>query len=70
MADVYSESVYTQSGQIVKSHRVKSRRMQEMRKSRKVWVNCRIALIKKELTNQVCKEATSRRLKDETIQSG
>lgn len=42
---------------------MKSRRMQEM----KVWVNCRIALTKKELTNQVCKEATSRRLKDETI---
>lgn len=46
---------------------MKSRRMQEMKKSRKVWVNCRIALTKKEVTNQVCKEATSRRLKDETI---
>lgn len=41
--------------------------MQEIRKSR--TVNCRKALIKKELTNQVHKEATSRRRKDETVQS-
>lgn len=41
--------------------------MQEIRKSR--IVNCRKALIKKELTNQAHKEATSRRHKDETVQS-
>lgn len=41
--------------------------MQEIRKSR--TVNCRKALIKKELTNQVHKEAASRRRKDETVQS-
>lgn len=41
--------------------------MQEIRKSR--TVNCRKALIKKELTNQVHKEATSRRHRDETVQS-
>lgn len=32
-------------------------------------MNCRRALIKKELTNQVHREATSRRHKDETVQS-
>lgn len=41
--------------------------MQEKKRSRKVWVNCRIALIKKEMTNWIHKEATPRRLKDETI---
>lgn len=67
LADVCSESLYRQSGWTIKSHRVKTRRMQETKRSRKVWVNCRIALIKKEMTNWIHKEATARRLKDETI---